>query len=237
MEEEPEALQARGSKFFGRRKGKGLKPNQQRLLDEALPASSVSLDQPISDPDTLFDQSVSATWLEIGFGAGEHLINQARSHPDIGLIGCEPFINGVAKVLQAIEAEPVLGARIRLYADDARLLLAALPAASIDRLFVLFPDPWPKRRHWARRIVGPETIPLFARVLKPGAVMRLATDHPGYLRWMLYHLTCQADARAAFDWLDEGPSDWAQRDPDWPETRYETKRLAGTPTYLRFRRR
>jgi tRNA (guanine-N7-)-methyltransferase len=197
----------------------------------------VPTDRPIADPAALFDRPVDAVWLEIGFGAGEHLVTQARAHPQVGLIGCEPFVNGVAKVLQAIEAEPALGETVRLYADDARLLVDALPDASIERLFILFPDPWPKRRHWGRRIVGPETIPAFARVLKPGGLMRLATDHPGYLRWMLFHLTRTEAGRAAFDWLDEGPGDWARREADWPETRYETKRLAGTPRYLRFRRR
>ncbi|MBP5858219.1 tRNA (guanosine(46)-N7)-methyltransferase TrmB [Marivibrio halodurans] len=224
-------------KFFGRRKGKGLKPTQQRLLSEALPRFRLSTDAPVGDPSACFDAEVRAVWLEIGFGAGEHLLAQARANPDIGLIGCEPFVNGVAKVLQAVEAEPELGNRLRLFDDDARLLLRALPEASIDRLFILFPDPWPKRRHWMRRIVGPETIPAFARVLKPGGLMRLATDHPGYLDWMLFHLTVDRAGRASFDWLDEGPSDWSRREDDWPGTRYEQKALAGVPTYLRFRRR
>lgn len=223
--------------FFGRRKGKGLKPNQQRLLSEALPRFALSAEAPIADPAAVFDTPVDRVWLEIGFGAGEHLLAQARGNPGVGLIGCEPFVNGVAKVLQGIEAEPDLGRRLRLFADDVRLLLAALPDASIDRLFILFPDPWPKRRHWMRRIVGPETIPAFARVLKPGGLLRLATDHPGYLDWMLFHLTVAADGRAAFDWLDEGPGDWTRREADWPATRYEQKALAGRPTYLRFRRR
>lgn len=230
---------SRAPKFFGRRKGKGLKPNQQRLLAEALPAFSVPADPdaPIADPAALFDAPVDQVWLEIGFGAGEHLLAQARLHERIGLIGAEPFVNGVAKVLQAMAAEPDLKPRIRLFADDVRLLLQALPDASIDRLFVLFPDPWPKRRHWERRIVGPSTLPEFARVLKPGGLLRLATDHPGYCAWILFYLTRTEAGRAAFDWLDEGPGDWTVREADWPQTRYEQKRLAGPPTYLRFRRR
>ncbi len=223
-------------RFFGRRKGKGLKPAQARLLDERLPALSVPVDAPVRDVRALFDPPVETVWLEIGFGAGEHLLEQARAHPSVGLIGCEPFVNGVAKVLQAMEA-PDGPRNIRLFADDARLLLAALPPASIDRLFILFPDPWPKRRHWDRRIVGPQTIPAFARVLADGAEMRLASDHAGYVRWMLYHLTATAAGRDLFAWADMGPGDWRHRGADWPPTRYEQKALAGRPTYLTFRRR
>jgi tRNA (guanine-N7-)-methyltransferase len=184
-------------------------------------------------PAALFASPVRDLWVEIGFGAGEHLAAQAAAHPDVGFIGCEPFINGVARLLAAIDAGRL--SNLRIVMDDARLLLRRLPDASVGRLFVLFPDPWPKARHHKRRIVGPATVPDFARILADGAELRLATDHPGYLAWMLEHL--RADGR--LEWLARRPGDWRSRPPDWPATRYEEKARRGgrNCAFLRFRRR
>lgn len=169
--------------------------------------------------------------MEIGFGGGEHLAHQAKSHPEIGFIGSEPYLNGVASLLDHAERDGLRN--IRIQPDDVRPLMARLPDASIDRLFILFPDPWPKNRHHRRRIVGPETIPEFARILRDDAILRLASDHPGYVEWMLRHLG-QDDS---FEWLARRPSDWRERPTDQIRTRYEAKALAGIPVYLSFRRR
>ena len=160
-------------------------------------------------------------WLEVGFGAGEHLVWQAEQHPGVGLIGCEPYMNGVAKCLAHIERAGVTN--IRLFTDDARFVMAALPARSLSRVFVLFPDPWPKTRHHKRRFVQRENLDLLADLMIPGAELRLATDDPSYLPWMVEH----ACTHPAFDWLAERPADWRERPADWPATRYEKKMLAG----------
>ncbi len=217
-------------KFFGRRKGRPLKPSLIRIAEERLPSLSVSPEE-AEAPAALFDRAMRDLWLEVGFGSGEHLVWQATENPDIGFIGCEPFINGVVKMIR--DADLAGLDNIKVLADDARPLIDALPEASVGRFFLLFPDPWPKRRHWNRRFLGPENLPRLSRVLKDGAEMRLASDHPGYQDWMIRHLYRHPD----FEWLDEGPSDWRHRKPDWPQTRYEEKALAGVPVYLTFRRR
>ena len=185
------------------------------------------------DPGALFADGARAVWLEIGFGAGEHLAWQARERPEIDFIGCEPFINGIARLLTDID-QAGLG-NIRLFRDDARLLLAALPEASIERAFVLFPDPWPKTRHHKRRIIAPTTLPLLARVLADGAELRVATDDPSYKSWILRHVR----ASGSFDWMARVPSDWRSRPADWPPTRYEAKAgdAGRTPSFFLFRRR
>ncbi len=219
---------------YGRRKGRPLRPGRQALLDERLPARELALpDGPARlDVAGLFT-GCSDVWLEIGFGAGEHLLWQAEAHPSFGFIGCEPFLGGVARLLSA--ADSTLLARIRVFRDDARLLLAALPDAAIARAFVLFPDPWPKTRHHKRRIIARDTLSQLARVLKDGAELRTATDIDGYKAWMLEHVA----ASGAFDWTARRPGDWRDRPDDWPETRYELKaRAAGrVPAFFRFRRR
>lgn len=184
------------------------------------------------DPRQAFEPDVADTWMEIGFGAGEHLVAQARAHPDIGFIGCEPYLNGIAALLPAI-AEAGLD-NVRIFADDARELVTALAPASLGRLFILFPDPWPKTRHHARRLINAETIRAFARVLRPGAELRLASDHEGYVRWMLEHLTRDR----SFLWLARRPCDWRGHAGTGRPTRYEQKALAcGRPcTSLRFTR-
>jgi tRNA (guanine-N7-)-methyltransferase len=186
------------------------------------------------DPKTLFPAPPPpAVWLEIGFGAGEHLAHQAEQHPEIGFIGCEVFENGIARLLGDIAHREL--ANIRIFADDARLLLDCLMPASIGRVFILFPDPWPKERHHKRRLVARATLDRLGIVMQPGAELRLATDDPGYLVWMLEHVT----AHPEFEWLARGPTDWRERPPDWPATRYEEKARAAarTPVFLRFARR
>ena len=218
--------------LYGRRRGKKLRAGQEALLDTLLPRLSIAVPPEPQKIDlaALFGDERDI-WLEVGFGAGEHLVWQAAQHPQVGVIGCEPYINGVAKCLAHIERAGVTN--VRLFADDARLVMAALPPRSLSRVFVLFPDPWPKTRHHKRRFVQRSTLDVLAPLMKPGAELRLATDDPSYLPWMVEH----ACTHPAFEWLAEGPADWRTRPADWPGTRYETKRIAGTPTFLRLRRR
>ena len=221
--------------LYGRRRGKKLRDGQQSLLDTLLPRLTLAVPPEPAKIDLA--QAFGGTlpldgvWLEVGFGAGEHLVWQAKEHPRVGLIGCEPYINGVAKCLAHIEREGL--ENIRLFTDDARLVMNALPDQSLSRAFVLFPDPWPKSRHHKRRFVQRDNLDLLARLLKPGAELRLATDDPSYLPWMVEH----ACTHPAFEWLAERPADWRGRPADWPPTRYETKRIAGVPVFLRLRRR
>jgi tRNA (guanine-N7-)-methyltransferase len=220
---------------YGRRKTHKLRAGRKAQLEALLPRLEIALpEDPAAtiDPRGLFPPGIADVWLEIGFGGGEHLAAQARAHPGIGLIGCEPFVNGVASLVRHLD-EAGLG-NVRVFVDDARLLLPRLEPASLGRAFVLYPDPWPKRRHHKRRIVNPRTVEQLALVMKDGAELRLATDHPEYARWMLYQLT----RHAAFRWLAKAPSDWRERPADWPATRYEEKalRLGRRPYYLRFER-
>jgi len=219
--------------FYGRRRVRRLRPAQKRLLAEMLPRVAVDLECAARDPGRLFDPPVADVWLEIGFGAGEHLAAQAGTHPEIGLIGCEPYLNGVARLLGVLDAGKI--SNVRVFADDARLLLDRLPDASIGRCFILFPDPWPKGRHHRRRIVAPGNLAAIARILRDGAELRMASDHTEYVRWMLFHTL----DHGAFEWLARGPADWRARPSDWPATRYEEKALARGAhcAYLRFRRR
>jgi tRNA (guanine-N7-)-methyltransferase len=217
--------------IYGRRKGHRLRPGRRRLLDELLPKLQVPLPEGgLLDPACLFAQRQTRIWLEIGFGGGEHLAAQAAAHPDVGLIGCEPFISGVARVLSLIETQGL--SNIRLFTDDARLLLPALPDACLERVFILFPDPWPKTRHHKRRIVNPVTAAEFARLLRPGGEVRLASDDMGYVRAMLLALR----ARPELQWLVRHPADWRERPVDWPMTRYENKAVAAgrACVFLRF---
>jgi len=220
--------------LHGRRRGKKLRAGQQSLLDTLLPRLVLAV-PPAPGRIDLADAfggrlPPDGVWLEVGFGAGEHLVWQAEQHPGVGLIGCEPYLNGVAKCLAHVERAGV--GNIRLFTDDARLVMAALPERSLARAFVLFPDPWPKTRHHKRRFVQRGTLSRLAELMVPGAELRLATDDPSYLPWMLEH----AIPHPAFEWLAERPADWRLRPADWPPTRYERKQLAGTPAFLRFRR-
>lgn len=220
--------------FFGRRKGKALRPRQAALLHDLLPRLALDLSEPApADLSTLFPGPVRAVTLEIGFGGGEHLLHRARSEPAHGFIGCEPFVNGMAKALAAIDGEGI--DNIRLHADDAIHLLDWLPAASLDRAYLLYPDPWPKKRHWKRRFVGPENLDRLARVLKPGTEFRFASDIETYVDWTLRHLR----DHPAFEWTAERAADWREPWAGWPGTRYEAKALreGRRGYYLTFRRR
>ncbi len=230
----PDRPPAQRRVLYGRRRGRPLHRRQRILVDTLLPRLAVTLPEIGEfDPADLFSPPVDDVWLEIGFGGGEHLAAQAADHRNIGLIGCEVFENGIAKLLAEVEREALTN--VRILTDDARLLVAALTTASIGRVFVLFPDPWPKQRHHKRRIVGAETLDNLAAVMKDGAELRLATDDPAYLGWML----ARVPVHPAFAWLAEGPADWRARPADWPATRYEAKAIAAgrRPYFLRLRRR
>ena len=221
-------------RLYGRKRGRRLRPAQQFLVEQLLPKLAIE-PSPSGDidPTQLFAVSVRSIWVEIGFGAGEHLATQAEAHPDFGLIGSEVFENGVAKLLGDIARRKLTN--IRLFAEDARELIAALRPQSIDRVFILFPDPWPKARHHKRRIVSTETLGQLARIMRDGGELRLATDDAEYFAWMLERVT----SHPAFEWLARRPADWLVRPADWPPTRYEQKaRGAGrVPFFLRARRR
>jgi tRNA (guanine-N7-)-methyltransferase len=205
------------------------------LIGEVLPRLVLTIPQAgkLELPDAALSAPKRAVWLEIGFGGGEHLAVQAECHPEISLIGCEVFEPGIASLLTHIERRHI--DNIRIFADDARLMIAALPPSSIDRVFILFPDPWPKRRHEKRRLVSRETLDALAAIMTDGAELRLATDDGNYLSWMLEQVT----DHPSFEWLARGSRDWYNRPKDWPPTRYEKKaRAAGrAPTFLRVRRR
>ncbi len=222
--------------LHGRRRGKPMRAGRRAAFERRLPELRIELDGVAPgalDPSTLFAVPPAEVWLEIGAGNGEHLAWQAAAHPEHGLIAAEPYLAGVGRAIGHIDAGGL--ANICFFVDDARLLLDALAEGSIGRLFILFPDPWPKTRHHKRRIVAPSTLPAIARVLADGAELRLATDDMNYCRWMLA-LLCRAPA---FEWLARGPADWRRRRADWPATRYEEKAIAQgrKPAYLRFRRR
>jgi tRNA (guanine-N7-)-methyltransferase len=203
---------------FGRRRSRKLSPRQKGLLDDGLQSFALDLSKPGPVPlEQIFASPVSQAWLEIGFGGGEHLLWQAEQHPDVGMIGCEPFIDGVVKVVDGIRSNGL--GNVLVHADDARDVLPWLPAASITRAFVLFPDPWPKKRHVKRRLVTPQLIGELARVMPAGAELRLATDIADYARGMLLAVRRQG----SFRWLAAGPDDWRQRPADWSATRYERK--------------
>lgn len=186
-----------------------------------------------ADLKTLFPNPVRKVWLEIGFGGGEHLAEQAEKNPDVGIIGCEPFINGVASLMKHIDLKKVTN--VRVYDDDVRHLLKLMAPDSLARIFILFPDPWPKSRHHRRRIVKEKTISQFARLLENGGELRFTSDHQGYVSWALRHLLKNDD----LSWTARHPDDWRNPPPDWVETRYEQKARAkgNPPVYLKFERK
>lgn len=205
---------------FGRRRGRTLSPRQQQLMDDVLPRLQPDLSKPPPPLLTgLYNPGVEMVWLEIGFGGAEHLVWQAEHNPGVGFIGCEPFEDGVAKALVAIDEKPL--SNVLLHPDDARDLLRWLPEASIDRAFILFPDPWPKKRHVKRRLISPHLLDLLARVMRPGAELRIGTDIGDYLRTIL--IAFQRETR--FHWTANSPTDWRNRPADWPQTRYEQKAM------------
>ncbi len=222
--------------FYGRRKGQHLKQSQARYLQEDLARLSpgavdwdVNPDRTPLDLNGLFEGR--PVWLEIGFGGGEHLVHQAARNPDVGIIGCEPYINGVAMLLGKIRAAGV--DNLRVYPGDARDLFDVLPERSVEKAFLLCPDPWPKTRHHRRRFVTQDHLAPLARTLTPGAAFRVATDIPDYVRQSLLEVP-----RAGFTWEAARPTDWRQPWDDWLSTRYEQKALreGRVPHYLTFRR-
>ena len=218
--------------FFGRRKGHPLRAHQSELLTTLLPRLAVDLSKPAQDPGALFPTPPDDIRLEIGFGGAEHLIAQALGDPRIGFIGCEPFVNGMAKALAAIDAQKV--GNIRLHHADAVDLLDWLPDNSLGRVDLLYPDPWPKRRHWKRRFVNTGNITRLARVLRPGGEFRFATDWANYAEWTLLRLTRARE----FAWTAERADDWRKPWHGFTQTRYEAKaiREGRVPCYLVFRR-
>jgi len=237
---DPDATRQR--RHFGRRKGPALSAHQARLLATLLPRLTIE-PQPGRDPREYFGaRDVLEVWLEIGFGGGEHLLWQAQAHPQVGMIGAEPYVSGVAKLLSKLGTDDVAGEpsaadreNIRLYTEDAADIVEALPDASLGRVFLLFPDPWPKTRHHKRRFIQTAMLDQLARVMKAGAEFRFATDDQSYLVWALERLC----AHRGFQWLASMPGDWRTRPPDWPQTRYEAKAIRGgcSCTFLRFARR
>jgi tRNA (guanine-N7-)-methyltransferase len=221
----PPHLKPPPDRLYGRARGHKLRPRQERLLDLTLPRLAL--------PDTL---PPSPLWLEVGFGGGEHALAQVRNHPEATLIAAEVFENGICSLLSALvpedapEATAPLPPNLHLWTDDARILLRRLPDACLDRLFLLFPDPWPKARHAKRRFVHPANLPLLARVLKPGAEWRVASDDPTFQAWVRDVMAAQT--------LFTAPEPAATRSDGWPATRYEAKALkAGRqPLYWSFRR-
>ena len=225
------ARQAQGS-FFGRRKGHKLRAHQADLIEHLLPRLTLDIGQPNPPELTgLFDPATDLVRLEIGFGGGEHLVAEARAFPKTGFIGCEPYVNGMAKILTQIEAHDI--GNIRLFAGDATELLAWAPPRSLARIDLIHPDPWPKRRHWKRRFVQDATVAAMARVLQPGGEFRFVSDIDDYCAWTLAHL-----ARApGFAWTAERACDWQLPWTDYTMTRYGAKaeREGRKATYLRFR--
>jgi tRNA (guanine-N7-)-methyltransferase len=222
---------ARPLRSYGRRKAKPLSARKERLLGELLPRLRLDLETRPPDRLTeLFRGPVGDVWLEIGFGSGEHLLWQAEHHKDVGCIGCEPFVNGMGSLLGAIEDRGI--ETIRVHDGDGRDVLAWLPDGSIGRVFLLFPDPWPKKRQLKRRLLSAETIGEFARVLRPGGAFRFASDNGDYAAQALL----LAKQSGAFAWTAQRVADWRERPADWPETRYERKALGEgrTSTYLGF---
>ncbi|MFQ1701547.1 tRNA (guanosine(46)-N7)-methyltransferase TrmB [Loktanella agnita] len=236
MKNTPKHQGAPWRNFYGRLKGKSLRPAQEKYLDEDLAQLSPGAvdwnenpDRTPLDVDALFGGK--PLWLEIGFGGGEHFVHMAKTYSDIGLIGCEPYINGVAMLLGKIRQAGV--DNLRVHPGDARDLFDVLPAGSVSKVFLNYPDPWPKKRHHRRRFVTPEHLEPLSQVMAPGAELRVATDIKDYVRQTLEQVP-----RHGFEWLAERPQDW--RDPwgDWLSTRYEQKALreGRTPHYLTFRK-
>jgi tRNA (guanine-N7-)-methyltransferase len=226
------AVHARGS-FFGRRKGHKLRAHQADLIETLLPHLSLDIAGPSpTDMAKLFDPPVERVGLEIGFGGGEHLVAEALAFPRTGFIGCEPYVNGMAKILAQIEAHNI--GNIKLFAGDAAELLAWARPHSLDRIDLIHPDPWPKRRHWKRRFVQDLTVAAMARVLKPSGEFRFVCDIDDYVAWTLAHLKRSPD----FIWTAERADDWRLPWPDYTMTRYGRKatREGRRAAYLRFRR-
>jgi tRNA (guanine-N7-)-methyltransferase len=226
-------LRAQGS-FFGRRKGHKLRHHQADLMTSLLPRLAIDIGKPPpASFEWLFEQNVSSVRLEIGFGGGEHLLAEADAHPTTGFIGCEPYLNGLAKILAQLDAQP--RANVKLFAGDAAELVGWVPPASVQRIDLIHPDPWPKRRHWKRRFVQDGTIAAMARALIDHGEFRFVSDIDDYNAWTLAHFRRSED----FDWIAERADDWRKPWPGYTMTRYGRKaeREGRRATYLIFRRR
>jgi tRNA (guanine-N7-)-methyltransferase len=226
------AAHSRGS-FFGRRKGHKLRAHQADLIEHLLPRLALDIGSPSPlDLAGLFDPSADAVRLEIGFGGGEHLVAEARAFPNTGFIGCEPYVNGMAKILAQIEAHNI--GNIRLFAGDATELLAWAPPHALKRIDLIHPDPWPKRRHWKRRFVQDATVAAIARALGPNGEFRFVSDIDDYCAWTLAHLLRSPD----LVWTAERAADWRLPWADYTMTRYGAKaeREGRQAAYLRFRK-
>jgi tRNA (guanine-N7-)-methyltransferase len=223
------AASERAGAFFGRRKGKRLRAGQDDLVQNLLPALRVT---PGRSPAEMFAAAGRETWLEIGFGGGEHLAAQARSRPDVNIIGCEPFVNGMAKLLALVDHEKL--GNVRVWDEDVTDLLPTLPDACLDRVYILYPDPWPKRRQRKRRLVSDETLGQLARVMRKGAELCFASDIDNYIGWVLARILRSPD----FRWTAERADHWRKPYEGWPGTRYEAKaiREGRVPSYLTFER-
>ncbi|WP_117195373.1 tRNA (guanosine(46)-N7)-methyltransferase TrmB [Rhizobium terrae] len=217
--------------FFGRRKGKPLRERQAEGMATLLPVLKLDLlAPPPASLAELFSVPVKVLRLEIGFGGGEHLIHRAQENPETGFIGIEPFVNSMAKLLSRVEELNLKN--VRVYDDDATQVLDWLPDGSLDRIDLLYPDPWPKRKHWKRRFVSQVNLDRFHRVLKPGGLFCFASDIDTYVNWTLIH--CRD--HAGFEWLANQSSDWLTPFAGWPGTRYENKarREGRSSAYLTF---
>ena len=222
-----------GPRFYGRRKGRPLRPGMQALLTNMLPDLRLDATRPAAEQ---FGQSISQQAdlaLEIGFGSGEHLAGLAEANPAVNFIGAEPFVNGVASLLRHIQKSQL--SNIRIWDDDVRLILPALPVASLSQAFIMFPDPWPKKRHAARRILQPEMIDVLAHLIRPSGQLVLASDDPTAKSWLLQ----SAMSHPQFCWTARGPADWRQRPPHLPATRYMAKaeQALRQPSWFIFERR
>lgn len=219
---------------FGRRHGRKLTDERQRLFDSGLPEHVVALpkDGAQIDVAALFDDQREIR-LEIGFGAGEHLACLAAQSPEIGFIGCEPFINGVANLLKEMEEQHINN--IRIHADDARLLIEKLPPEIISKIYILFPDPWPKSKHHKRRIISKPMLAMLSRIQPSGGLLQLATDHENYGTWMLEHILASSD----YEWLAKSQADWTTPPDDWVPTRYQQKTMkeGRIPLFINCRKR
>ena len=230
MTDENHPVRAAGN-FFGRRHGKPLRPHQSNLFEDLLPRLKLDINTTApQDLRSLFEAQMENVRMEIGFGGGEHLHNETGRYPETGFIGVEPFVNGMAKMLAALDEAP--RSNLRLYDEDATAVLDWLPDASLVGIDLFYPDPWHKRRHWKRRFVSDENLDRFARVLKPGGRFRFASDIEHYVNWTLQH--CRR--HDAFEWQAEGPSDWNDAYEGWPGTRYGAKafREGRRAAYLTF---
>jgi tRNA (guanine-N7-)-methyltransferase len=214
---------------FGRIKARPIKARQASLLESLMPRIALDLSQPIVL--SALKPDAAETWLEIGFGGGEHLAAQAALRADVLMLGAEPFLNGIASALRHIDAASL--SNVRLHAGDARDLLAALPSRSLERVFILFPDPWPKQRHHKRRLIQPPVVAELVRVMKPHGRLRFATDWADYADWTLDLLTREPK----LVWTAQRANDWRCAPDDHVPTRYEAKKLGDiAPVYLEFQR-